>query len=96
MKVALAYHKAKGQGARTRFIGRERGYHGVCFGGISVGGMVNNRKAFGNMLVGVDHLAATYNRDKQAYSVGEPEWGAELAEELSRSSRCTMPRPSPP
>ena len=82
MKVALSYHKIQGQGARTRFIGRERGYHGVCFGGISVGGMVNNRKAFGNMLAGVDHLPATYNRARQAYSVGEPEWGAELAEDL--------------
>ena len=82
MKVALSYHKIQGQGARTRFIGRERGYHGVCFGGISVGGMVNNRKAFGNMLAGVDHLPGTYNRARQAYSVGEPEWGAELAEDL--------------
>ena len=84
MKVALAYHKARGEGGRTRFIGRERGYHGVCFGGISVGGMVNNRKAFGNMLTGVDHLPATYNRARQAYTVGEPEWGAELADELTR------------
>ena len=84
MKVALAYHKINGQGARTRFVGRERGYHGVCFGGISVGGMVNNRKAFGNMLTGVDHLQATYDRGKQAYAVGEPEWGAELADELQR------------
>ncbi|MEL7302462.1 MAG: aspartate aminotransferase family protein [Pseudomonadota bacterium] len=82
MKVALAYHKAKGEGARTRFIGRARGYHGVNFGGISVGGMVNNRKAFGTMLTGVDHMKATYNREKQAFSVGEPEWGAHLAHEL--------------
>lgn len=84
LKVALSYHKLKGQAARTRFIGRERGYHGVCFGGISVGGMVNNRKAYGNMLYGVDHLPATYVREKQAFSVGEPEWGAELADELTR------------
>ena len=84
MKVALSYHKINGQGARTRFIGRERGYHGVCFGGISVGGMVNNRKAFGNMITGVDHLQTTYNRAKQAFTIGEPEWGAELAEELVR------------
>jgi beta-alanine--pyruvate transaminase len=84
LKVALAYHKARGEGARTRFIGRERGYHGVCFGGISVGGMVNNRKAFGNMLVGVDHLPTTYDRSKQAFSVGEPEWGAHLADELNK------------
>ncbi len=84
LKVALAYHRARGEGARTRLIGRERGYHGVCFGGISVGGMANNRKAFGGLLTGVDHLASTYNRAKQAYSVGEPEWGAELADELNR------------
>jgi beta-alanine--pyruvate transaminase len=84
LKVALAYHKARGEGGRTRLIGRERGYHGVCFGGISVGGMANNRKAFGNMLTGVDHLPATYDRSKQAYSIGEPEWGAELADELNR------------
>ena len=84
LKVALAYHRARGEGSRTRFIGRERGYHGVGFGGISVGGMVANRKMFGNMLAGVDHLSATYNRAKQAFSVGEPEWGVELADELTR------------
>jgi beta-alanine--pyruvate transaminase len=84
LKVALAYHRARGEGSRTRFIGRERGYHGVGFGGISVGGMVANRKMFGNMLAGVDHLSTTYNRAKQAFSVGEPEWGAELADELTR------------
>lgn len=82
LKVALAYHKARGEGGRTRFIGRERGYHGVNFGGISVGGMVNNRKAFGNMLVGVDHLKTTYNRAEQAFSIAEPEWGGHLADEL--------------
>src|SRR5690606_2191192 len=64
--------------------GRERGYHGVGFGGISVGGMVANRKMFGNMLTGVDHLPTTYNRAKQAFSVGEPDWGAETADELER------------
>ena len=84
LKVALAYHKARGEGARTRFIGRERGYHGVGFGGISVGGMVANRKQFGNMLTGVDHLPTTYDRSKQAFSSGEPEWGAHLADELTR------------
>ncbi len=68
LKVALAYHRMRGEGERTRFIGRERGYHGVGFGGISVGGMVANRKMFGNMLPGVDHLPATYNRSKQAFS----------------------------
>jgi beta-alanine--pyruvate transaminase len=63
-------------------IGRERGYHGVGFGGISVGGMVNNRKFFGGLLTGVDHLPHTYNRAEQAFSKGEPEWGAHLADEL--------------
>ena len=84
LKVALAYHRNRGEGQRTRFIGRERGYHGVGFGGISVGGMVANRKMFGNMLAGVDHLPTTYNRAKQAYSSQEPEWGAETADELTR------------
>ena len=84
LKIALGYHKARGDGARTRFIGRERGYHGIGFGGISVGGMVANRKQFGNMLQGVDHLQTTYDRSKQAFSKGEPEWGAHLADELTR------------
>jgi adenosylmethionine-8-amino-7-oxononanoate aminotransferase len=84
MKIALAYWVAKGQGQRTRFIGRERGYHGVGFGGMAVGGLANNRKAFGAMLPGVDHLPHTYNREQQAYSKGEPEWGAHLADELER------------
>jgi beta-alanine--pyruvate transaminase len=84
LKVALAYHRNRGEGSRTRFIGRERGYHGVGFGGISVGGMVANRKMFGNMLAGVDHLPTTYNRSKQAYSDQEPDWGAETADELTR------------
>ncbi len=84
LKVALAYHRSRGEGSRTRFIGRERGYHGVGFGGISVGGMVANRKMFGNMLAGVDHLATTYNRAEQAFTAGEPEWGGHLADELER------------
>ena len=84
LKVALAYHRHRGEGSRTRFIGRERGYHGVGFGGISVGGMVANRKMFGNMLAGVDHLPSTYNRAKQAFSKGEPEWGTETLDELIR------------
>ncbi len=84
LKVALAYHRNRGDGQRTRFIGRERGYHGVGFGGLSVGGMVANRKMFGNMLAGVDHLPATYNRDEQGFSVGQPEWGAHLADDLER------------
>ena len=84
LKVALAYHKVRGEGGRTRLIGRERGYHGVGFGGTSVGGMVANRRAFGNLLSGVDHLPATYNRIEQAFSTGEPEWGAHLADDLTR------------
>jgi beta-alanine--pyruvate transaminase len=67
-----------------RLIGRERGYHGVGFGGISVGGIVSNRKHFGSLLAGVDHLPHTYNREKQAFTRGEPEWGAHLADELDR------------
>jgi len=84
LKIALAYHHVRGEGARTRLIGRERGYHGVGFGGISVGGMVNNRKYFGTLLAGVDHLPATYSREHQAFTKGEPEWGAHLADELDR------------
>jgi beta-alanine--pyruvate transaminase len=84
LKMALAYHRAKGNGTKTRLIGRERGYHGVNFGGISVGGMVANRKWFGAMLAGVDHLPHTYNRKEQAYTAGEPEWGAHLADDLTR------------
>lgn len=84
LKIALAYHNVRGEGARSRLIGRERGYHGVGFGGTSVGGMVNNRKMFGNLLSGVDHLPTTYNREQQAFSKGEPEWGAHLADDLER------------
>jgi beta-alanine--pyruvate transaminase len=84
LKIALAYHNIRGEGARTRLIGRERGYHGVGFGGISVGGIVTNRKLFGTLLAGVDHLPATYNREQQAFSKGEPDWGAHLADELER------------
>ena len=84
LKIALAYHHVRGEGARTRLIGRERGYHGVGFGGISVGGIVNNRKFFGTLLAGVDHLPATYSREHQAFTKGEPEWGAHLADELDR------------
>jgi beta-alanine--pyruvate transaminase len=84
LKIALAYHQVAGQGSRTRLIGRERGYHGVGFGGTSVGGIVNNRRLFGTLLAGVDHLSHTYDREKQAFSKGEPEYGAHLAEELER------------
>jgi len=82
LKMALAYHRIRGDGARTRLIGREKGYHGVGFGGISVGGISANRKMFGAMLPGVDHLPHTHNIDKNAYSRGQPEWGAQLADEL--------------
>jgi beta-alanine--pyruvate transaminase len=84
LKIALAYHNIRGEGARTRLIGRERGYHGVGFGGISVGGIVNNRKFFGTLLAGVDHLPATYDRERQAFTKGEPEWGAHFADALER------------
>ena len=84
LKIALAWHRAKGEGARTRLIGRERAYHGVGFGGISVGGIPANRKVFGTMLSGVDHLPHTHNLEKNAYSKGQPEWGAHLADELER------------
>jgi beta-alanine--pyruvate transaminase len=84
LKIALAYWNVSGQGQKTRLIGRERGYHGVGFGGISVGGIVNNRKFFGSLLAGVDHLPHTYNREHQAFTKGEPEWGAHLADELER------------
>jgi len=84
LKIAIAYHRANGEGSRTRLIGRERGYHGVGFGGISVGGMVANRKVYGPLLAGVDHLSHTYNRAEQQFTVGQPEWGAHLADELQR------------
>jgi beta-alanine--pyruvate transaminase len=84
LKIALAYHRVRGEGTRTRLIGRERGYHGVGFGGISVGGMVNNRKWFGSMLPGVDHLSHTHDLARNAYTRGEPEHGGNLADELER------------
>ncbi|MGB0498879.1 MAG: aspartate aminotransferase family protein, partial [Rubricella sp.] len=84
LKIALAYHRAKGDAARTRLIGRERGYHGVNFGGISVGGIVNNRKFFGSLLTGVDHLPHTHLPEHNAFSKGQPEHGAHLADELER------------
>jgi beta-alanine--pyruvate transaminase len=84
LKIALAFHNVRGQGSRTRLIGRERGYHGVGFGGMSVGGIVHNRKFFGSLLAGVDHLPATYNREHQAFSKGEPDWGEHLADDLER------------
>ena len=82
LKMALAYHRTRGDAARTRFIGREKGYHGVGFGGISVGGLSPNRKMFGTMLPGVDHLPHTHNVEKNAFSKGLPQWGGHLADEL--------------
>ena len=84
LKIALAYHRVKGEGGRTRPIGRERGYHGVNFGGISVGGMVGNRKHFGALLAGVDHIRHTHDISRNAFSRGLPEHGAELADDLER------------
>ncbi|MBZ9863661.1 aspartate aminotransferase family protein [Mesorhizobium sp. CA12] len=84
LKMAIAYHRVRGEGSRTRLIGRERGYHGVNFGGISVGGIVSNRKMFGTLLGGVDHLPHTHLPDKNAFSKGVPEHGAELANDLER------------
>lgn len=84
LKMAIAYHRVRGEGARTRLIGRERGYHGVNFGGISVGGMVANRKMFGTMLGGVDHIRHTHDPVRNAFSVGQPAHGAEFADDLER------------
>ncbi len=84
LKMALAFHRVRGEGTRTRLIGRERGYHGVNFGGVSLGGIVGNRKAFGTMLAGVDHLRHTHDLARNAFSAGLPAHGAELAEDLER------------
>ena len=84
LKMAIGYHRARGEGARTRLIGRERGYHGVNFGGISVGGIVGNRKSFGPLLPGVDHIRHTHDLARNAFSRGVPEHGAELADDLER------------
>jgi beta-alanine--pyruvate transaminase len=82
LKLALAYHRARGEPTRRWLIGRERGYHGVNFGGISVGGIPNNRKTFGNLLPHVDHLPHTHNLAENSFSRGQPAWGAHLADEL--------------
>jgi beta-alanine--pyruvate transaminase len=84
LKIALAYQRVKGEASRQRLIGREKGYHGVGFGGISVGGMVNNRKFFGALLPGTDHLRHTLDLEHNAFTRGQPEWGAHLAEDLER------------
>ena len=84
LKMAIAYHRAKGNAAKVRLIGRERGYHGVNFGGTSVGGISNNRKWFGTLVGGVDHLPHTHDLTRNAFSRGEPEHGVELANDLER------------
>jgi beta-alanine--pyruvate transaminase len=84
LKMALAYHRVKGEGSRVRLIGREKGYHGVNFGGMSVGGMVANRKMFGTLVAGVDHIRHTHGDPRNFFSRGEPEYGAELADDLER------------
>jgi beta-alanine--pyruvate transaminase len=84
LKIALAYHRVRGDGARQRLIGRERAYHGVGFGGIAVGGISNNRKFFGSMFAGVDHLPHTHDLEHNAFVRGQPGWGAHLADDLER------------
>ncbi len=84
LKMAIAYHRAKGNGTKVRLIGRERGYHGVNFGGMSVGGIGPNRKMFGALVAGVDHMRHTHDLAKNAFSRGEPEHGADLADDLER------------
>jgi beta-alanine--pyruvate transaminase len=85
LKIALAYHRVRGDATRTRLIGRERGYHGVGFGGMSVGGIGGNRKTFNSALIaGVDHLPHTHNPEKNAFTKGQPEYGTHLADELER------------
>jgi beta-alanine--pyruvate transaminase len=84
LKIALACQRARGQATRTRLVGRERGYHGVGFGGISVGGIAKNRMYFGSLLTGVDHLPHTHAPEHNAFTRGQPEWGAHLADDLER------------
>jgi beta-alanine--pyruvate transaminase len=92
LKIALAYQRQRGEGQRFRLIGRERAYHGVNFGGISVGGIPANRKMFGMMLNGVDHIRHTHDLARNAYSRGQPAYGAELADDLERL--CALHDPS--
>lgn len=91
LKIALAYHRVRGNGGRTRLIGREKGYHGVNFGGMSVGGMVANRKMFGALLSGVDHIRHTHDLARNAFSRGQPEHGVELADDLERLTQLHDP-----
>ena len=92
LKIALAYHRARGEGHRFRLIGRERGYHGVNFGGMSVGGIVANRKTFGPGVAGVDHIRHTHDPARNAFSRGQPQHGAEFADDLERL--CALHDPS--
>lgn len=91
LKIAIHYHRMRGDAARTRLIGRERGYHGSGFGGISVGGIVKNRMHYGSMLTGVDHLRHTHDLERNAFSKGCPEHGAELADDLIRMAELHDP-----
>ncbi len=91
LKIALAYHKAKGDGGRFRLIGRERGYHGTNFGGVSVGGIVANRKMFGTLLTGVDHMRDTHDLERNAFTKGQPEHGEEYADDLLRIAKLHDP-----
>jgi len=84
MKMAIAYHRARGEPARRIIIGRERGYHGVNIGGTMAGGIPGNRKAYGALMAGVDHLRSTHDLARNAYSKGQPAHGAEFADELER------------
>jgi beta-alanine--pyruvate transaminase len=84
LKIAIAYHNLRGEGTRQRLIGRQAAYHGAGFAGIAVGGIAANRKLFGTGIAGVDHLPSTYKRDKQAFTKGEPDWGAHFADDLER------------
>jgi beta-alanine--pyruvate transaminase len=92
LKLALAYHRVRGEGHRVRLIGREKGYHGVNFGGTAVGGIVGNRKIFGALVSGVDHMRHTHDLEKNAFSRGQPKHGAELADDLERL--CQLHDPS--
>ena len=92
LKLALAYHRQRGEGHRIRLIGREKGYHGVNFGGTAVGGIVGNRKIFGALVTGVDHIRHTHDLQKNAFSRGQPKHGAELADDLERL--CQLHDPS--
>jgi beta-alanine--pyruvate transaminase len=84
LKMALGYHYVRGNGSKTRLIGRERGYHGTNFGGTSVGGMVKNRQYYGSLLAGTDHIRHTHDIEHNAFSKGQPAWGAHLADDLER------------